>query len=219
MFCGYQRWDKMGKSRQTTAGNYSCRSHWQAADWKSTAWSDESWIPAVIFGSQHQNLVETIWKHEPIFPHQDVQNGGGGVTVWGDIFLAHFRRFRANWASLQHRSRAEFSFWPYLSLYGHSTPSFDRFLQQDNVTCHKTQIISNCFLENDNEVSIPEWYAASSVITSQSNSTFGMWWNKWFASWSCSQQICGKCVKVSGQYRPGALRNLSSILLNLCYKE
>jgi len=30
-------------------------------------------------------------------------------------------------------------------------PSFDGYLQQDNALCHKARIISNWFLEHDNE--------------------------------------------------------------------
>jgi len=35
---------------------------------------------------------------------------------------------------------------------------------------------------------------ASIVNRSQSNRALWMWWNKRFASWTCSWQICSNCV-------------------------
>jgi len=36
-------------------------------------------------------------------------------------------------------------------------PSSDGYFQQDNAPCHKTQIISNWFLEHDNEFTVLKW--------------------------------------------------------------
>jgi len=36
-------------------------------------------------------------------------------------------------------------------------PSSDGYFQQDNTLCHKAQIISNWFLEHDNEVTVLKW--------------------------------------------------------------
>jgi len=43
----------------------------------------------------------------------------------------------------------------YPSLYEHSAPSSD--IQQDNAPCHKAHIISNWFLEHDNEFTVLRW--------------------------------------------------------------
>ncbi len=48
---------------------------------------------------------------------------------------------------------------------------------------------------------------------------FGMWWNRRFASWMCSRQVCSNCVMPSFQYGPNSLRNVSNTLLNLCHKD
>ncbi len=50
-------------------------------------------------------------------------------------------------------------------------------------------------------------------------STFGMWWNRRFASCMCSRQICSNCVMLSCQYGPKSLRNVSNTLLNLYHEE
>jgi len=36
-------------------------------------------------------------------------------------------------------------------------PSSDGYFQQDNVPCHKAHIISNWFLEHDNEFTVLQW--------------------------------------------------------------
>ncbi len=46
-----------------------------------------------------------------------------------------------------------------------------------------------------------------------------MWWNRRFASWMCSRQICSNCVMLSCQCGPKPLRNVSNTLLNLCPEE
>ena len=45
----------------------------------------------------------------------------------------------------------------YTSLYEHSAPSSDGYIQQDNAPCHKAHIISNWFLEHDNEFTVLQW--------------------------------------------------------------
>ncbi len=46
-----------------------------------------------------------------------------------------------------------------------------------------------------------------------------MWWNRRFASWMCSRQICSNYVILSCQYGPKSLRNVSNTLLNLFHEE
>ncbi len=72
----------------------------------------------------------------------------------GDIFLAHFG---TNWASFKRQSLPEYCFWPCPSLYDYSVPSSDGYFQQDNAPCHKAQIISDWFLEHDNEFTLLKW--------------------------------------------------------------
>ncbi len=38
-----------------------------------------------------------------------------------------------------------------------SVPSSDDYFQQDNASCHKAQIISDWFLEHDNEFTLLKW--------------------------------------------------------------
>ncbi len=72
---------------------------------------------------------------------------GSGWWWWcngaGDIFLGHFWPLSTNWASFKHHSLPEFIFWCYF--------------QQDNAACRKAQIISDWFLEHDNEFTLLKW--------------------------------------------------------------
>ncbi len=85
-----------------------------------------------------------------------VQAGGGGVMVWG-VFLAHFGSLSTNWASFKRHSLPEYCCWPCPSLYDYMYPSSDGYFEQDNVPCHKAQIISDWFLEQDNEFTLLKW--------------------------------------------------------------
>ncbi len=76
----------------------------------------------------------------------------------GDIILAHL-------VPTEHRSNAT----AYLSIiadHGHPFmttvyPSSDGYFHQDNVLCHKAQIISNWFLEHDNKFTVLQWHPQS----------------------------------------------------------
>ncbi len=75
----------------------------------------------------------------------------------GDIFLAHFGPL----VPIEHRLNATV----YLSIVAdHVHPfmttvysSSDGYFQQDNAPCHKAQIISDWFLEHDNEFTLLKW--------------------------------------------------------------
>ncbi len=95
-----------------------------------------------------------------------VQAGDGGVMVWV-IF---------SWLTLgplvpiEHRLNATAyliivadHFHPFMTTVNLSS---DGFFQQDNAPCHKAQIISDWFLEHDNEFTL---LMASKVTRSQSN--------------------------------------------------
>ncbi len=86
-----------------------------------------------------------------------VQAGGGGVTVWG-IFSWHTLD---PLVPIEHHLNAT----AYLCIIaGHVHPfmttvysSSDVYFQQDNAPCHKAQIISDWFLEHDNEFTLLKW--------------------------------------------------------------
>ncbi len=86
-----------------------------------------------------------------------VQAAGGGVMVWG-IFCCHTL---GPFVPIEHRLNAT----AYLSIvadYVHPFmttvyPSSDGYFQQDNAPCHKAQIISDWFLEHDNEFTLLKW--------------------------------------------------------------
>ncbi len=100
----------------------------------------------------------------------------------------------------------------YLSINCWPCPSCDGYFQQDEVPCHKAQIISNWLPKHDNEFTILKWPPQSPDINPKD--PFGMWWDGRFTSWMCSQQICSNCMMLSCQYGPKSLRFVSSTLLN-----
>ncbi len=101
-------------------------------------------------------FVIITWKHGSILP---CLNGSGWwwCNGAGDIFLAHFGPLGTNWGSFKRHSRPE-----YCCCYVHPFmttvyPSSDGYFQQDNAPHHKAQIISDWFLEHDNEFNLHKW--------------------------------------------------------------
>ncbi|KAL6096962.1 uncharacterized protein ACO6RY_06163 [Pungitius sinensis] len=86
-----------------------------------------------------------------------VQAGGGGVMVWG-IFSWHSL---GPLVPIEHRCNAT----AYLSIVADHVhrfmttmyPTSDGYFQQDNAPCHKAGIISDWFLEHDNEFAVLKW--------------------------------------------------------------
>ncbi len=86
-----------------------------------------------------------------------VQAGGGGIIVWG-IFSWHTL---GPLVPIEHCLNAT----AYLSIVADHVhpfitsvyPSSDAYFQQDNAPCHKAQIISDWFLEHDNEFTLLKW--------------------------------------------------------------
>ncbi len=126
--------------------------NWTIEDWKNVAWSDESW-----FLLQHSDVgSESGVKNMKAWIILPCLNGSGWCW-WcndvGDIFLAHFGHL----VPIEHRLNATV----YLSIVADHVHPFMTtvyhllmYFQQDNAPCHKAQIISDWFLEHDNEFTL-----------------------------------------------------------------
>ncbi len=122
---------------------------WTIEDWINVAWSDESW-----FLLQHSDNRVRIWRkeHERMNPSclvSTFQADGGGVTVWW-IF---------SWHTLYQMSIIETPQPPWVLLLIMSISLWLQWLhfQQDKAPCHKAQIISDWFLEHENEFTLLKW--------------------------------------------------------------
>ncbi len=85
-----------------------------------------------------------------------VQAGDGGVMVWG-VFSWHTL---GPLVTIEHRLNATV----YLSIVADHVHPFMTtvyhllmYFQQDNAPCHKDQIITDWFLEHDNEFTLLKW--------------------------------------------------------------
>ncbi len=131
--------------------------NWTIEDWKNVAWSDES-----RFLLRHSDGRVRIWRKE--YERMDlsclvstVQAAGGGVMVWGTFSWHTFCPL----VPIEHRLNAtaylNIVAGPCPSLMTTVYPSSDDYFQQDNAPCHKAQIISDWFLEHDNEFTLLKW--------------------------------------------------------------
>ncbi len=68
-----------------------------------------------------------------------------------------YREWSKNDPLFNHHSLPEYCYWPCPSLYDYSVHIFWCYFQQDNAPCHKAQIISDWFLEHDNEFTLLKW--------------------------------------------------------------
>ncbi len=125
--------------------------NWTIEDWKNIAWSDGSDGRVIIWRKEHESM-------DPSCLVSTVQAAGGsGVMVWG-IFSWHTF---GPLVSIEHHLNTTV----YLSIIAdHVHPfmttvytSTDGYFQQDNAPCHKAQIISDWFLEHDNESPLLKW--------------------------------------------------------------
>ncbi len=145
------------KNRKQRLQFAQAHQNWTIEDWKNVAWSDES-----RFLLRHSDCRVRIWReeHESMDPSSivsTVQAGGGGIMVWG-IFSWHTLGLLV---PIEHRLNAT----AYLSIVADYVHPFmttvylssDGYFQQDNAPCHKAQIISDWFLELDNEFTLLKW--------------------------------------------------------------
>ncbi len=131
--------------------------NWAIEDWKNVSWSDES-----RFLLRHSDGRVRIWhkEHESMDPSclvSTVQADGGGEMMWG-IFSMHTL---VPLVPIEHCLNAT----SYLSIVTDHVhpfmttvyPSSDGYFHHDNAPCYKAQIISNWFLEHDNEFTLLKW--------------------------------------------------------------
>ncbi len=112
-----------------------------------------------MLGSEFGVKNIKAWIHPAL---SSVQAGCGGVMVWGIFCLAHVRPLSANWVLFKLHSLPEYLFSVIVADHVHPFmttvyPSSDGYFQQDNAPCHKAQIISDWFLEHDNEFTLLNW--------------------------------------------------------------
>jgi len=133
-----------------------------------------------------------------------VQAVGGGVMVWG-MFSWHtlgplvpiWHRFNAT----AYLSIVSDHVHPFMAtMYPFSDGNF----QQDNASYHKARIISNWFLEHDNEFHCTKM--APTVTRSQPNRA-SLGCGETGASWMCIPQISINCKMLSSKYGPRFLKN------------
>ncbi len=82
-----------------------------------------------------------------------VQAAGGGVMVRG-IFSWHTL---GPLVPIEHRLNSSIVADHVHPFRTTVSPSSDGYFQQDNASCHKAQIISDWFLEHDNEFTLLKW--------------------------------------------------------------
>jgi len=101
------------------------------------------------FIQAHQNWHK---EHESMDPSCLVSTvEAGGVMVWG-IFSWHTL---GPLVPIEHRLNYLCIVADYVHPFMTTVyPSSDNFFQQDNASCHKAQIISDWFLEHDNEFTL-----------------------------------------------------------------
>ncbi len=180
------------KNRKRRIQFTQAHKNWIIEDWRET-------LPGLMsldFLLRHSDITVRIWckEHESMDPSclvSTVQAGGGGVMVSG-IFSWHtLDPLSTNWASVKHHSLPEYCFWPCPSLYDYSVPSSDATSSRI-MHHHKAQIISDWFLEHDNEFTLLKQPPQSPDLNPIEH--LWMWWNERFTSWMCRRQICSNCV-------------------------
>ncbi len=145
------------KNRKQRLQFAQAHQNWTIEDWKNAAWSDES-----RFLLQNSDGMIRIWykEHECMDPSclfSVAQAAGGGLMVWR-IFSRHTL---GPLVLIEHCLNTT----AYLRVVADHVhpfmttvyPSSDGYFQQDNAQCHKAQIISDRFLEHENEFTLLKW--------------------------------------------------------------
>ncbi len=138
------------KNRKRRLQFTQAHQNWTIEDWKSVAWSDESQILL-----QHSDVGSEFGIKNMNASILPCLNGSGwwwwcnGVE---DILLAHFGPLSLN--TTAYLSIVADHLYPFITTVYLSS---DGYFQQDNVPCHKAQIISDWFLEHDNEFTLLKW--------------------------------------------------------------
>jgi len=90
-------------------------------------------------------------------------------------------------------------------------PSSDGYFQQDNAPYHKAWIISNWFLEHDNEFTVLKWLPQSPDLNPMEH--------LWDMVEREIHALDVNCKMLSYQYGQTFLKNAFRTLLNQCYVE
>ncbi len=143
------------KNRKRRLQYAQAHQNWTIEDWKNVAWSDES-----RFLLRHSDGRVRIFhkEHESMDPSCLVSMvQAGGVMMWG-IFSWHTLGVLV---PIEHGLNAAV-YLRFVADHVHPFmttvyPSSDGYFQQDNTPCHKAQIISDWFLEHDNEFTLLKW--------------------------------------------------------------
>lgn len=123
--------------------------------WTIEGCKNIAWFVVSRFHLRHPDGRPGIWRKQhknmdPFSLWSTVQAATSGVMVWGMfswdtlalIFIASFKHPQPTWVLLLSMS---------IPIRG---PSSDGYFQWDNEPCHKVQIISNWFLEHNNEFTV-----------------------------------------------------------------
>ncbi len=156
-------------------------------------------------------------EHETIYGLvSTVQAAGDGVMVWG-IFSWHTLVLLV---LIEHRLNTT----AYLSIVADHVHPFMTtvyhllmYFQQDNAPCHKAQIISDWFLEHDNEFTLLKWPPQSPALNPIEHlcDVVEREIHIMDVHTTNLQQLRDAILSIW----PKSLRNVSNTLLNLCHEE